>query len=64
MGPMAVRLTRNEIQLLKKLKAAGEHGQIVAAAPVFSTKGSDVREKRTWPRMELGPFFLANIALI
>jgi hypothetical protein len=28
---MAVRLTRNEIQLLKELTAAGQHGRIIAA---------------------------------
>ena len=28
---MAVRLTRNEIQLLKELTAAGQHGRTIAA---------------------------------
>jgi hypothetical protein len=28
---MAVRLTRNEIQLLKELTAAGQHGRIITA---------------------------------
>ena len=28
---MAVRLTRNEIRLLKELKAAGERGRIITA---------------------------------
>jgi len=34
---MAVRLTRNEIQLLKELTAAGEHGRIIAA-PISSAE--------------------------
>ena len=29
---MAVRLTKNEVQLLKELKAAGEHGRHIAGA--------------------------------
>ena len=35
---MAVRLTRNEIQLLRELKAAGEHGRIIAAVPTSSAE--------------------------
>jgi hypothetical protein len=29
--PMAIRLTRNQIRLLKELTAAGEHGQTIVA---------------------------------
>ena len=29
---MAVRLTRSEVELLKELKAAGEHGRRIAGA--------------------------------
>jgi len=35
---MAVRLTGNEIQLLKELKAAGEHGRNIAAVTISSTE--------------------------
>ena len=30
-NPMAIRLTRNQIQILKELAAAGEHGRTIIA---------------------------------
>jgi hypothetical protein len=35
---MAVALNRNEITLLKELKAAGEHGRIIGLAPISSAE--------------------------
>jgi hypothetical protein len=35
---MAPRLTRNEIELLKELKAAGEHGRIIGLASISSAE--------------------------
>jgi len=31
---MAIRLTKTEIQLLKELAAAGEHGRIIGLTPI------------------------------
>jgi hypothetical protein len=31
-------LTRNQIELLKELKAVGEHGRIIGLAPISSTE--------------------------
>ena len=35
---MAIRLTRSEIQLLKELTVAGEHGRTVGLAPISSAE--------------------------
>jgi len=37
-GHPMVSLTRNEMELLKELKAAGEHGRIIGLAPISSTE--------------------------
>jgi hypothetical protein len=36
--PIAVRLTENEIHLLKELAAAGAHGRIIGVAPISSAE--------------------------
>jgi hypothetical protein len=37
-GHPMVSLTRNQIELLKELKAAGERGRIIGLAPISSTE--------------------------
>jgi hypothetical protein len=47
---MAVRLTKSEVQLLKELNAAGEHGRRIAAT---SSANAAERDLRIVPRSPL-----------